>query len=83
MVVAQPVGDQIGDGGDLETVTLGEGDEVGQPRHGAVVVHDLADHAGGIESGKTRKIDGRLGMAGAHQHAAFLGHQWKHVARSR
>ena len=66
---------------DLQPVALGEGDQVGQPRHGAVVVHDLADHAGGIEPGKPRDIDGRLGMAGADQHAAVLGDQREDVAR--
>ena len=82
MIVAKPVGDEIGDGGDLEPVTLGEGDEVGQPRHGAVVVHDLADHAGGIKSGKPRDVDGGLGMSGADKHAAILGDQREDVARA-
>ena len=82
MVVAQPVGDQVGNGGDLQPMTLGEGDEIGQPGHGAVVVHDLADDAGGVETGQPREIDGGLGMAGAHQHAAFLGDQREHVAWS-
>ena len=80
VIVAQPIGDEIGDGGDLEPVTLGEGDEVRQARHGAVVVHDLADHAGRIKSGKTRDVDGGLGMAGADQHAAVLGDQREDVA---
>ena len=65
---------------DLQPVALGEGDQVGQPRHGAVVVHDLADHARGVEPGEAREIDRRLGVAGAHQHAAVLGDQRKHVA---
>src|SRR5471032_1108437 len=55
-VVAAAIGDQVGDGADLETVALGEGDEVVAARHRAVVVHDLADHAGGREAeiGSTR-----------------------------
>ena len=57
-------------------------DQVGQPRHGAVVVHDLADHAGGIKPGETREIDRRFGMPGADQHAAFLGEQREHVTGS-
>ena len=60
---------------------LREGDEIWQPRHGAVVVHDLADHAGGIEPGEPRDIDGGLGMPGADEHAAILGDQRKDVAR--
>src|SRR5690606_4206043 len=57
-VLAQAVGDEIGDGADLEPVQLGEPDEVGQPRHGAVIVHDLADHAGGVEPGQPGQVDG-------------------------
>ena len=37
--------DEIGDGSDFEVVFLCEFDKVGQPRHGAVVIHDLADDA--------------------------------------
>jgi hypothetical protein len=64
-------------------VALGEGDEVGQPRHGAVFVHDLADHARGVQPGQPRDIDRRLGMARAHQHAAIAGAQRKDMARRR
>ena len=42
---------------------LGEGDQVGQPRHGAVVVHHLADHPGRIQAGQARDVDRRLGVA--------------------
>ena len=56
MIVAKPVGDQVGDGCDLEAMAGGESDEVGKPRHGPVVIHDLADHAGGIEPGKPREV---------------------------
>ena len=65
---------------DLEPVALRERDQVGQPRHGAVVVHDLADDACRIEPGEAGEIDGGLGMAGADQHAAVLGDQREHVA---
>ena len=54
---------------------LRKGDEVGQPRHGAVVIHDLANHPGRIKSGKPGEIDGRFGVAGTDQHAAILGNQ--------
>ena len=80
LVVAQPVRDQIGDLGDLEAVALGEGDQIRQARHGAVVVHDLADHAGRVEPGEPRDVDRRLGVAGAHQHAAVARHQREDVA---
>ena len=63
MLVAQAVGDQILDGADLEAVALCEGDEVRHARHGAVVVHDLADDGGRVEPGKARKIDGGFRMS--------------------
>ncbi|MNE52031.1 hypothetical protein D3C80_1466870 [compost metagenome] len=42
---AAAIGDQVGDGADLQAVQLGEGDEIGHPRHLAIVLDDLADHA--------------------------------------
>ena len=49
-VMAPAIGDQVGDGADLQAVALGEGDQVVAPRHRAVVIHDLADHAGGDQA---------------------------------
>ena len=81
VIVFAAIGDEVGDGADLETVKLRELHEVGQPRHRAVVVHDLADHAGRIEPREPRDIDGGFGMAGAHQRAAVARDQRKHMAR--
>ena len=67
----------------LSPCVCGKADQVGQPRHGAVVFHDLADHAGGLAARKARDIDRRLGMAGAHQHAAVAGAQREDVTRRR
>ena len=75
-----PISDQIGDGAELEVVALRERHQVRQPRHGAVVVHDLADHRRRIQPGLARDIDRRLGVAGAHQRAALARHQRKDVA---
>ena len=75
VVVAAAVGDEVGDGADLQPVALGDGDEVGQPRHGAVLVHDLADHARGVQPGEPRDVDRRLGVAGADEDAAVAGAQ--------
>ena len=79
-VVLQAVADQVLDGADLEAVPLGEGDEVRHARHGAVVVHDLADDAGRVETGQPRQVDARLRVAGADQHAALARDQREHVA---
>ena len=54
--------------------------EVRQPRHGAVVVHDLADHARRVEARPAARCRPRLGMAGADQHAAVPRHQREDMA---
>ena len=79
-VVLQAIADQVLDGADLEAVALGEGDQVRHARHGAVVVHDLADDAGRVEPGEAREIDGGLRVAGADQHAALARDQREDVA---
>ena len=85
MIVTEPVGDQIGDGRDLQTVALGKRHQIG-PRHGAIVIHDLANHAGRIESGEPREIDGGFGVAGTHSTPPSLatsGNTWPGVVMSR
>ena len=73
--------DQVEDGAELELVLLLELQQVRQPRHGAVVLDDFAEHAGGIQPRQPREIDRRLGVAAALQHAARLGAQRKNMAR--
>ena len=72
LVVAAAVGDQVGDRDHLQPVPGAVALEVRHARHRAVVVHDLADHAGGREAGEPREVDRRLGLAGALEHAAGL-----------
>ena len=57
-----------------------EREQVGQPRHRAVVLHDLADHRRRRESREARQVAAGLGVPGAHQHAARLRHQREDVA---
>ena len=57
--------------------------ELRHPRHGAVVIHDLADDAGGGQAGETGEVHGRLGLAGAHQYAPFARAQGKDMAGPR
>ncbi len=45
-------------------------DQVGDAGHRAVLVHDLADDAGGGEPGEPREVDGGLGLSRALQDAA-------------
>ena len=80
--LGQPaVGDQIGDRTELEIVPLGEGDQVRQTGHGAVVVHDLADHRRRGQPRLACNVDRCLSVAGAHQCAALARHQREDVAR--
>ena len=83
VVVAAAVGDQIADRADFQTVMLRECHQFRQARHGAVFVHDLADHARFFQTRKTRDVDSRFGMARTDQNAALLGAQREHVARRR
>ncbi len=80
MVMLAAIGDQVADRADLQPVRLGEGDQIVHPRHRPVVLHDLADHARRVEPGKPRDIDRRLGMPGAHQHAAVARDQREDMA---
>jgi hypothetical protein len=54
--------------------------QVRNARHGAVVVHDLADHGGRGQAREGGEVDRRLGLAGALEHAALPGAQGKDMA---
>ena len=77
---AAAVLDEIGDRADPQMMLRGEVDEIGQPRHFAVLLQDLADDRGGREPGEAREVAPGFGVAGAHEHAAFLRHQRKDMA---
>ena len=79
-LVAQAVANQLRHGEHLQAMLPAERDQVGDARHLAVVAHDLADDAGGIEPGEARQVDRCLRLAGAHQHPAPAGAQRKDVA---
>ena len=65
LLAATAITDEIGDRDDDELVLVREALEVGQARHRAVVVHDLREHARGLEAGEAGEVDGGLGVAGA------------------
>ena len=54
-------------GATLSLCFLRELHEIGLARHGAVVLHDLADDAGGLEPGEAGEIDRAFGLTGSHQ----------------
>ena len=72
---AAAVMDEIGDGADLQAVLLGEDLQIGQPRHLAVILENLADHGRRREARKPRQIAARLRVTRAHQYAALVRHQ--------
>ena len=59
---------------------LGEGDQIGHPRHLAVVLDDLADDPRGGQARHAADVHGGLSMAGADQNPAVARHQGEDVA---
>ena len=82
-LVVHAVLDQIGDRDHQQLVPLGELRQLGHAGHRAVVIHDFADDAGGIQPADPRQIDRRFGLPGANEHAPGLRAQRKHVPRPR
>ena len=74
------IGDQLGDRDALEAVLGGEGLDLRPDHHRAVVVGEFADDRRRTLAGKPTQVDRRLGVAGAHQHAAFARDQREDVA---
>ena len=71
IVIARPIGDQIADGADLQPMFRCKINKIRQTCHGAVFLHNLADHRGGIVSGKTADVAAGLGVTSANQNAAL------------
>src|SRR3989338_2563282 len=81
LFVLAAVLDQIGNRADLELMLFCKFDQVGQPRHLAVVLEDFADDRCRCQSGQLRQIAACLGMPGSHQHTAVLKNERKNMAR--
>ena len=75
--MTHPVTNEVGDRDELELVLETEGGEIGEAGHGAVVVHDFANHATGGQAGEAGEVDGRLGLSGADENAALAGAEGK------
>jgi hypothetical protein len=75
--------DKIGNAQDFQVMRPGEFLEVRTARHRAIVVDDLCENSGGIESGCAREVDRGFGGARAAEHAAFDRSQRKDVAGPR
>src|SRR5690606_17340993 len=79
----QAVGDEVGDGPDLQAVPRGELADRGQAHHGAVVVHQLRYGRRGPEAGQAAEVHSGLGVARAPQHAALARAQREDVPGPR
>ena len=82
-LMLQPVPDQVSNRQHLEPVQFTKLDQVGYPRHRAVVVHDLADDPGRNEPGYARQVYRGLCLPGADQHSAPARAQGKYVPGAR
>jgi len=73
--------DQVGDRDQEQVMLVTEFDQLGQTGHGAIVIHDFTDGAGGFEAGQTGQVDGGFGMPGPLDDAAVAGDQGEDMAR--
>ena len=72
--------DQIGNGAKLQPMMLRKSHQIRHARHGAVIIHDLTNHTGGIEPRQPREIHRRFRMPRTHKRATFPRHQRKDMA---
>ena len=68
---AAAVLNQVGDGANFEAVDVGKLHKVGQAGHGAVVLHDFANHGRGRTTRHLSQVATRLGVASPHQHTTI------------
>ena len=80
-LLALAVGDEVGDRNLLQAMLGGECRDLRAALHAAVVVDQFGDHADLRQAGELAQIDRRLGMAGAHEHAALARDQREDVTR--
>ena len=79
----EAVTDQVLDRAHLQAVFAREHFQLRPPRHRAVGMEDLDQHAGRLEAREQREVARRFGMAGAVEHATGLRHQREDVAGLR
>ena len=74
------VGDQVANGADFQTMLFLEFHQVGKACHRSILIEDLADDPGGIESREPGKIDSGLGMTRAPKNSSLGGLKGKDMA---
>src|SRR5260370_37406915 len=83
IIAIETIAREICDRDQQQIVLLAESDKVRQTSHGAVVIDDLADHAGGLQASETRQIDGRFCLAASLENATGPSAKWENGASSR
>src|SRR6266404_7046991 len=83
IIAIETIAREICDRYHQQIVPLAEFDKVRQTSHGAVVIDDLADHSGGLQSSETCQIDRRFCLAASLENAAGPSAKWKNMAWSR
>ena len=78
-LILQPIADQVRHRHHLQPVLLAELHQVRNPRHRAVLVHDLADHTRGLSPAMRDRSTTAFGLPRPHQHTAVARAQRKHV----
>jgi len=74
---------QILDGNKFHPELIPDSHQFGQTSHAAVFMKNFTEQTGGIASGKTGKINGRLCMANAPEYTSFHGPERKNMAGTR
>ena len=80
VLVLQAVGDQVSNRHNAQIVFFRECVQFRHPRHGAIIVHDLANNSRRLESGQTRQVDRTFGLTGADQDSALFCPQRENMA---
>src|SRR5829696_7117684 len=79
LLFADAISDELCDADHLQVMLSGESFELRETRHGPVFVHDLADHAGRIQTRDPGNVDAGFGLSGTNEHAAALGAQGENM----
>ena len=81
-LLAEAVGDQRGDRDDFQVEFFCGLQQLRQAGHRAVLVHNLDQRAGGLQSGQAGQVDGRLGVSRTAQHALVARAQGIDMSRA-
>ena len=77
------VRDQIIDGDEGQAMAAREFLELGSTRHRAVIVHNFAEHAGGLEARELCEIHGSFRVAGPREYAGRIRAKRENVTGPR